>query len=84
MVLPHAGRMDDIWASYILQKQFPDSVIFNKPTVYQERHEPHSRNMKDLKDETLGYEYTLKFIKGEFPLPEDSKKAYDLYKKFFK
>ena len=83
MVLPHAGRMDDIWASYIVQKIFPDSVIFGQPTVYQERHEPHHRNMKDLKDETLGYEYTLKFINGEFPLPEDTQKAYDLYKKFF-
>jgi hypothetical protein len=83
MVLPHAGRMDDIWASYIIQKRFPNSVIYNKATVYQERHEPHSRNMQDLKDETLGYEYTLKFIKGEFPLPEDSQKAYDIYRKFF-
>lgn len=84
MVLPHAGRMDDIWAAYILQKQFPGCVVFNKPTVYQERHEPHHRNMKDLKDETLGYEYTLKFINGEFPLPEDSAKAYEIYKSFFK
>jgi hypothetical protein len=84
MVLPHAGRMDDIWASYILQKLFKDSVIFNKPTVYQERHEPHARNMKDLKDETLGYEFTLKFINGEFPLPDDSQKAYDIYRNFFK
>ena len=83
MVLPHAGRMDDIWGAYILQKQFPNSVIFNRPTVYQERHEPHHRNMKDLKDETMGYEYSLKFIKGEFPLPADSAKAYELYKSFF-
>lgn len=84
MVLPYAGRMDDIWASYILQKKFPNSVIFNIPTVYQERHEPHYRNMKDLKDETLGYEYTLKFINDEYSLPEESKKAYEIYKKQFK
>lgn len=83
MVLPYAGRMDDIWASYLLQKQFSDSVVFAKPSVYQERHEPHSRNMKDLKDETLGYEYTLKFLNGTFLLPEDSQKAYDIYKKFY-
>ena len=84
MVLPYAGRMDDIWASYILQKQFPNSVVFSKPSVYQERYEPHHRNMKDLKDETLGYEQSLNFINGKFPLPEDSQKAYDIYKKIFK
>ena len=84
MVLPYAGRMDDIWASYILQKKFPQSVVFSRPSVYQERHGPHSRNMKDLKDETLGYEYTAKFIRGEFPLPEDSQKAYDIYRDTFK
>ena len=83
MVLPHAGRMDDIWGGYILQKQFPNSLIFNKPTVYQERYEPHHRNMKDLKDETLGYEHTLNFIKGTFPLPKDSAKAYEIYRKQF-
>jgi hypothetical protein len=84
MVLPYAGRMDDIWASYIVQKKFSDSVIFNKATVYQERHEPHYRNMKDLKDETLGYEYTLKFINGEYELPIESAKAYQIYKNQFK
>jgi len=84
MVLPHVGRMDDIWAAYMVQKLFPNSVMFGKPTVYQERHEPHHRNMKDLKDETLGYEYTLKFINGEFPLPDDSQKAYDVYRNYFK
>ena len=83
MVLPHAGRMDDIWGAYLLQKQFPGSVMFGKPTVYQERYEPHHRNMKDLRDETMGYEYTLKFIHGQFPLPADSQKAYDLYRQFY-
>jgi hypothetical protein len=84
MVLPHVGRMDDIWGAYLIQKQFPNSVMFGKPTVYQERHEPHHRNMKDLRDETMGYEYTLKFIRGEFALPADSQKAYDVYRQFYK
>lgn len=83
MVLPHAGRMDDIWGAYLLQKKFPNCVIFNRPTVYQERHEPHYRNMKDLRDETMGYEFSLKFINGEFALPADSQKAYDVYRKMF-
>ena len=76
MVLPYAGRMDDIWVSYIVQKLFPRSLMFNKPTVYQERHEPHYRNMKDLKDETLGYEHTWNFILGDYELPAESSRAY--------
>jgi hypothetical protein len=83
MVLPHAGRMDDIWGGYLLQKRFPNSVMYGKPTVYQERYEPHHRNMKDLRDETMGYENTLKFIKGEYALPADSQNAYDIYRRFF-
>ena len=37
MVLPYTGRMDDIWAAYIIQHEFPESVVFCPPTVYQER-----------------------------------------------
>lgn len=83
MVLPHVGRVDDIWGSYMAQKIFPQSVIYNRATVYQERHEPHSRNIKDLKDEMLGYEFTLKFINNEFRLSEETQKAYDIYKESF-
>ena len=35
--LPFIGRMDDIWGSYILQYYYPESVIFKKSSVYQER-----------------------------------------------
>jgi hypothetical protein len=84
MVFPYIGRMDDIWASYMIQKKFPESVIFNKPTVYQERYEPHTRNIKDLKDGIIGYEFTLKFINNEFSLPENSQKAYNIYQSYFK
>jgi len=31
--------MDDIWGAYIIQKKFPNSVIYNKATVYQDRNE---------------------------------------------
>lgn len=84
MVIPYIDRMDDIWASYIIQKKFPNSVVFSKPSVYQERHEPHTRNIKDLKDEILGYEHTLDFINGKFELPELAQKAYDIYRESFK
>jgi hypothetical protein len=84
MVLPYIGRMDDIWASYLVQKKFPNSVIYGQPTVYQERKETHSRNINDMKDEMLGYEQTLNFIKGKFRLPHEANKAYNAYRQCFK
>jgi len=84
-VLPHIGRMDDIWGAYILQKYFPNSVVFNKASVYQER------NVQDLitnlEKEILGYRQTLNLIQDldnyEAFLPEESKKFYDIYRKQF-
>jgi hypothetical protein len=59
-VLPHVGRMDDIWGSYILQMIFPNSVVYNKASVYQDR------NLQDLvtnlEKEVIGYRNTLNFI----------------------
>ena len=59
-VLPHAGRMDDIWGAYIVQYYFPNSVIYNKATVYQDR------NVQDLitnlENEIIGYRGTLNLI----------------------
>ena len=81
MVLPHTGRMDDIWASYIIQKKFPNSVIYNKPTVYQDR------NLQDLvtnlEKEIIGYRNTLNFINGDYVLSEEVQSAYDEYMKCF-
>ena len=69
-VLPFVGRMDDIWGSYILQQHFPNSVIYDVATVYQDR------NVQDLvtnlQNEVIGYRNTLDFI--------ESKKKYE---KFF-
>lgn len=60
-VLPHIGRMDDIWGSYILQLSFPNSVIYNRSSVYQ------SRNPQDLitnlEKEIIGYRNTLNLLK---------------------
>jgi len=59
-VLPHIGRMDDIWGSYILQLSFPNSVIYNRASVYQ------SRNPQDLvtnlQKEIFGYRNTLNLL----------------------
>ena len=82
MVLPHIGRMDDIWGSYIIQKEFPNSVIYNKATVFQDRNEQDL--VTNLENEIIGYRNTLKFINGEFDLPEDCNRSYQIYKNAFK
>jgi len=59
-VLPHAGRMDDIWGAYIVQKYFPGSVVYNKATVYQDRNEQDL--VTNLENEVIGYRGTLNLI----------------------
>ena len=49
----NVGRMDDIFASYILQKK-GFSVVFGPPTVYQDRND-HDLT-EDMKKEYIGYE----------------------------
>lgn len=79
---PHIGRMDDIWASYVLQYYFPNSVIYNRASVYQER------NVQDLvtnlEKEILGYRNTYKLLNNlsaykDF-LPETTLQALQAYK----
>jgi len=84
-VLPHAGRMDDIWGAYIVQHYFPESVIYNKATVYQDR------NVQDLitnlENEVIGYRNTLNLIHDlnnfESYLPEAARKFWHTYIKQF-
>lgn len=59
-VWPHVGRMDDIFGAYWLQILFPECVVYNKATVYQERNE-HDL-VKDLENETIGYRNLLKWV----------------------
>lgn len=81
-VLPFIGRMDDVWGSYLFQKSFPGSVVYNKASVYQERNRQSLK--KNMRDELIGYEDTLSFIQGEYELPEVAKRFYDVYQKQFK
>ncbi len=67
-LFPHVGRMDDIWAAFVTQFEFPKSVAFGPASVYQERNE-HDL-VKDLKAEMLGYEHNLEFVQS----PKDWKK----------
>ncbi|WP_018970652.1 hypothetical protein [Rubritalea marina] len=84
-VLPFVGRMDDIWGAYILQSYFPDSVIYAKATVYQDR------NVQDLitnlEAEVMGYRKTLDFLKlgqkFEDLMPEATKKFWKLYRQHY-
>jgi len=84
-VLPHIGRMDDIWGSYIMQHYFPGSVIYNQATVYQDR------NVQDLvinlENEVIGYRNTYKLLGDlanfENYLPEKAKEFWNTYKQQF-
>ncbi len=61
-VFPHTGRMDDIWASYFIQVLFPDSVIYGRATVYQDRNEQDL--ITNLEEEIQGYRQTLSLIQA--------------------
>lgn len=84
-VFPHIGRMDDIWGSYALQRHFPDSVVYNKATVYQNRNEQDI--ITNLEKEILGYRETLNFINKVDDwlqlLPEETRYFWGLYQECF-
>jgi len=84
-VLPHIGRMDDIWGSYILQYLIPNCVVYNKASVYQDR------NVQDLvtnlENEIIGYRLTYKMLNdmdhyGEY-LTDHAKMFWFQYRKAY-
>ena len=81
MMYPNVGRMDDIWASYTVQKQFPNSVIYNKVSVYQERNEHDI--VLDLEREIIGYRNTLLLLENKYEIPNDVKKSFEIYQNSF-
>jgi hypothetical protein len=85
-VLPYVGRMDDIWGAYIMQYYFKNSVIFTKPSVYQERN-PQDL-VKNLENEIIGYRNTLNLINDiknyENYLPIETINYLKIYKSYFK
>jgi hypothetical protein len=50
--IPKTGRMNDIWGAYIFEHYKPNSVIYNRASVFQDRN-PHVLT-KDLEDEMMG------------------------------
>lgn len=81
MMLPFIGRMDDIWISYIINKLFPNSIIYNRASVYQDRNVQDL--IKNLENEIIGYRHTLNLIEEKFSLPEKTLECYNLYKNYF-
>ena len=78
--------MDDIWASYVLESKHPNSVIYNRASVYQDRN-PHDLTV-DLENEMLGYKYTAKLLQKlqsgqdyRVYLPEAAKPFEEEYRK---
>jgi len=84
-VLPHCGRMDDIWGSYLLQHYFPESVVYNKSSVCQVRNE-HDL-VKDLELEIIGYRNSFKLLNdlSNFVdyIPSEASKFYRAYTEQF-
>lgn len=88
-MMPHVGRMDDIWASFYAQAK-GHRVVFNRATVRQDRN-VHDLTV-DMRGEYLGYENNLKLIAelARSPesfasfLPPRTALAFELYRKHFK
>jgi hypothetical protein len=60
MVLPHVGRVDDIWGGYIAQYLLNTRPLFMPSTVYQKRNDQSIQ--KNIEDEVYGYVNTSKFL----------------------
>lgn len=88
-LFPGIGRMDDIWASYYLQLKTGAKVVYNKPSVFQDRNEHNL--IEDMKNEYIGYERTLALIEAMIKNPESinnfiparAQEAFRLYRSCF-
>ena len=82
-VFPFVGRMDDIWPSYIIQHCFPNSLVYNKASVYQDRNTQDL--ITNLEKEIIGYRKTYDLVKDitnySQYLPDETKEFYSIYKK---
>lgn len=89
-MMPHAGRMDDIWPSYLVQLNRPTRVLFTSPTVYQNRN-AHTLSV-DIRGELIGLEWqdhvseSIKYRDGRLfvsGLPTKVQDFYDVWMKKF-
>lgn len=84
-VFPHVGRMDDIWGGYVLQFYFPNSLVYNKASVYQQRNKQDL--VTNLEKEILGYRYTTDLIQKlndwESVVPKETLEYWEAYRECF-
>lgn len=92
MMFPHVGRMDDIWASYFAQIATKCEVVYAPASVYQKRNVQNL--ITNMTNEQIGYRQTKQML--EMPhgtshidhflsyVPDNSKKAYELYREIVK
>ncbi len=82
MVLPHVGRVDDIWGGYIAQHLLETRPVFTTPTTYQDRNDQSIK--VNLSDEVFGYLNTDSFVRDianfKDHLPFPTLKAFELYR----
>jgi hypothetical protein len=87
-LFPFVGRMDDIWGSYYYQSK-GHKVIYNKPSVYQERN--IHNYITDFSKEVDGYINNKNLIESVIKnsdnikdfIPKRSWDAFEEYKKYF-
>lgn len=84
-LFPFVGRMDDIWGSYVLQKFFPNSVVYGPATVYQDRNVQDL--VKNLEAEIIGYRRTFELINDlnnfQDYLPPETRNFWHIYREIF-
>lgn len=95
MVLPHVGRVDDIWGAYLMQAILlregkSHFVAFDDATVRQDRNKQNL--VRNLEKEIFGYDNGLRFARAcvdrSSPieevlglLPKKARLAFDIYSK---
>jgi hypothetical protein len=83
MLLPHIGRVDDIWGSYLLQKQYKKKpfIVYGPPTVYQNRNE--HKLLGDFEKEVYSYLNCSSYLRGDINLPDNTVRSYEVYRNLF-
>jgi hypothetical protein len=77
--------MDDIWGGYVLQHYYPNSVVYNKASVYQDRNKQDL--VTNLENEIIGYRYTTDLIRNlsnwENIVPKETLEFWNAYQECY-
>jgi hypothetical protein len=84
MMITKVGRIQDIWASYWLQKKTGANVLYGKASVFQRRNNHILLN--DYKEEYMTYHLSLDFVQDRLDkqLTEHILQGYEIYGSYFK